>query len=177
MKEVHISGPKLAHTIIIPKIKKRIQYLFLRRTSRGGHVYILVDSVQLRQFEQEFPQIKEEYEEFEREHGRQGTVGYTVQEMPTDPEKFFRKLREYIDLDYRITEKPQIEIAVNPARMGQFIGRKGYKIKAIQRHLGTAVKVYAGIAKKGPGYKYFTGYRDPTRAYSITEGYVAPWNI
>ena len=96
--EVHISGPRLMHTIVLPEIRKRIQYLFLRRTSGGGHIYIIVDDSQLEQFKQEFPKIREEYEKFEKEHGRSGTVGYTVEEMPREVHKFFAELRRYIDL-------------------------------------------------------------------------------
>ena len=176
MYEVHISGPRLMHTIVLPKIKKRVQYIFSRRTSRGGHIYIIVDDSQLEQFKQEFQRIKEEYETFEREHGRTSTISYTVEEMPTNIDKFFIELQKYIDLDYRVVNNT-IEIAVIPMRMGQFIGKKGYKVKAMQKHLNKKIKVFKAIEKSGIGYEYFTGYRDPTRAYCITRGYVAPWKV
>jgi len=175
MMEVHISGPKLMSSVVVPKLKKS-RYLFLRRTSGGGHIYLLLDDSQVEQFKQEFQRIKEEYETFEKEHGRNGTIGYTVREMPKDVHKFFAELRKYIDLDYRVV-KDTVEVAVVPRRVGQFIGKRGFKVKAIGRHLRKRVKVFKAVKKSGVGYNYFAGYRDPARAYHITQGYIAPWEV
>ena len=164
------------YTVVLPEIKRSIHYLFLRRTSGGGHIYLLLDDDQLEQFKRIFPEIKEEYEKFEREHGRSGTIGYVIEEVPKEVHKFFAELRKYIDLDYRIVGDV-IEVAVVPQRVGQFIGKRGYKIRAMEKHLGKKIRVSQGVYQKGAGKPYFVGYRDPTRAYIMTEGYVAPWEV
>ena len=174
--EVCISGRKLMHTVVLPKIREKIEYLFLRRTSGGAHICFLLDEHGYYQFERAFPEIKREYEEFEREHNRFATVSYTVEQVPRDIKGFFQKLKEYIDLDYRIKDGI-VEVAVEPYRIGQFIGKKGRKIRALQRHIGKKIKVVQGVKAEGIGKQYFTGYRDPKRGYFITRGYVAPWKL
>ena len=176
MIEVCISGGGLMHTVVLQKIRERIDYIFLRRTSGGAHIWLLLDEQGYQQFKTVFPKIKQEYEEYERKHNRRATVSYTVEQVPKDIDAFFKKLREYIDLDYRINGNV-IEVAVEPHRVGQFIGRGGRKIKAMQKLLGKRIRVVQGVKAEGIGKPYFTGYRDPKHGYFITWGYVAPWKF
>ena len=172
--EVCISGSGLMHTYLLPKIRERINYIFLRRTGGGAHIWLLLDEQGYQQFKREFSEIKQEYEEYEREHNRFAVVSYTTEQVPRNIDAFFKKLREYIDLDYRINSNV-IEVAVEPSRTGQFIGRKGWKVKAMEKHVGKKIRVVQGVRAEGVGKPYFTGYRDPKHGYFITWGYVAPW--
>jgi len=142
--EVHIDSRQLAYTIIVPEIRKRLQYLFLWRTSGGAHIYLVLDDDGLKKFQQVYPEIEQIYVKHEEEHGRRTYIGYNYEELPRDPEKFFEKLNRYIDLAWR-RQGNTIEVAVPERFISKFIGKKGWKVREIQRHLGLRVRVVPAI--------------------------------
>ena len=63
--------------------------------------------------------------------------------VPTSLKEFFELLRDFGEFDWEETEG-QINLYVEPVKMGWWIGKDGRRIKAIQSHLNKRVKVLPG---------------------------------
>jgi len=150
LKLIHIEGRKLMAVHGIPYWKEALagKLLFISRSSGGGHVYILLPEDTVKEFKQKWECFYDEVKAFEEEHGRGKTfsLSYNIREAPKEPEKFFKFLSEYFGIatDYRIV-RDTIEVAIAPHLTGKFIGKKGYKVKAMSKHLGYKIKVVPAI--------------------------------
>lgn len=119
-------------------------YNFYRRTGGGGHHWFVLpkDKVDLlihglAEAAMEYPN----WAEFVKKRGKSSEElmnPSSVTELPREPEKFFEKLREYIEFDWR-DNNGIIEIATH--RPGKIIGRKGKNIRALRKHLNRDIKV------------------------------------
>jgi len=63
----------------------------------------------------------------------------SISEAPHEPEKFFELLKQFIELDWRWSDKNTIEIAT--PKPGKIIGKGGRNIREIRRHLSKNIKV------------------------------------
>jgi len=65
--------------------------------------------------------------------------------LPQAPAEFFREMAALGEFAWRELPDGTIEIAVDPAAVGWWIGREGHKVRAIQEHLGRKVRIIPGI--------------------------------
>jgi len=158
---------------------------FFWRTGGGRNALILTENPE---------KVKEVYE---REYKN---PSISIEEAPKDVHEFFKLLRQFIDLDYRIINDNVVEVAV--ITVGKLIGKRGRNIKAIQRHIGKKIKVVQGILVH---YDFFDNvwrrsldnktiscsdpviqlneqdlfwYKpDPSHGYAPSWGYIAPWKL